>query len=154
MFYIPHCSSGVKRDYTTCVNKRAANLRFSSMKDKEKVASIEHLTMSNNISQIGNHSACFLSSVIASRPCHDPASAVSRSCLSCVTILPQLCHNPASAVSRSCLICVMPTLCLNKIKLCCFSSTDPPPRSKGIDYERDLEKLCRNIVLEIKAIQY
>ena len=132
MFYIPHRSSGVKRDYTTCVNKRAANLRFSSMKDKEKVASIEHLTMSNNISQIGNHSACFLSSVIASRPCHDPASAV----------------------SRSCLICVMPTLCLNKIKLCCFSSTDPPPRSKGIDYERDLEKLCRNIVLEIKAIQY
>ena len=78
MFYIPHCSSGVKRDYTTCVNKRAANLRFSSMKDKEKVASIEHLTMSNNISQIGTHSACFLSSVIASRPCHDPASAVSR----------------------------------------------------------------------------
>ena len=92
MFYIPHRSSGVKRDYTTCVNKRAANLRFSSMKDKEKVASIEHLTMSNNISQIGNHSACFLSSVIASRPCHDPASAVSQSCLSCVTILSHLCH--------------------------------------------------------------
>ena len=40
------------------------------------------------------------------RPCHDPASVVSRSCLSCVTILPQLCHDHASVVSRSCLSCV------------------------------------------------
>ena len=38
--------------------------------------------------------------------CHDPASVVSRSCLSCVTILPHTCHDPASYVSRSCLSCV------------------------------------------------
>jgi len=31
--------------------------------------------------------------------CHDPASVVSRSCLSCVTILTQLCHDPAPVVS-------------------------------------------------------
>ena len=45
--------------------------------------------------------------------CHDPASAVSRSCLSCVTILPQLRHDPASYVSRSCLIrvTILPRLC-------------------------------------------
>ncbi len=50
---------------------------------------------------------------IASRPSRDPASVVSRSCLSCVTILPQLCHDPASVVSRSCLSCVtiLPQLC-------------------------------------------
>ena len=33
--------------------------------------------------------------------CHDPASVVSRSCLSCVTILPQLCHDPAPYVSQN-----------------------------------------------------
>ena len=35
----------------------------------------------------------------------DPASSVSRSCLSCVTILPQLCHDPTSVVSRSYHVC-------------------------------------------------
>ena len=34
------------------------------------------------------------------------SSGVIRSCLVCVTILPQLCHDPASVVSRSCLSCV------------------------------------------------
>ena len=29
---------------------------------------------------------------ILPHPCHDPASVVSRSCLSCVTILPHTCH--------------------------------------------------------------
>ena len=48
-----------------------------------------------------------------SHTCHDPASYVSRSCLSCVTILTQLCHDPDSVVSRSCLSCVtiLPQLC-------------------------------------------
>ena len=48
----------------------------------------------------------FYSNVIVPHPCHDRASVVSRSRLSCVTIAPRLCRDRASFVSRSCLVCV------------------------------------------------
>ena len=45
--------------------------------------------------------------------CHDRASYGLRSCLNCVTIVPQLCYDRASTVSRLCLNCVtiVPQLC-------------------------------------------
>ena len=52
------------------------------------------------------HAIAFARVTIPPYTCHDPASVVSRSCLSCVTILPQLCRDPASVVSRSCPSCV------------------------------------------------
>ena len=49
---------------------------------------------------------------VISEFCHR-LRAVSRSCLICVTILPQLCHDPASSVSRSCLnrVTILPRMC-------------------------------------------
>ena len=47
--------------------------------------------------------SCLSCVTILPQLCHDPASVVSRSCLSCVTILTRLCHDPDSVVSRSCL---------------------------------------------------
>ena len=45
--------------------------------------------------------------------CHDRASVVSRSCLSCVTIVPQLCHDRVSCVPRPWPVPAMAAICVN-----------------------------------------
>ena len=94
----------------------------------------------------------FLSSALASCPPYDPASVVSRSCLSCVTILPQLCHDPASVVSRSCPILtqlchdpasVGPQSCLSWATICLIR-VNPSRLCKVSQKEHHVHNIIQN----------